>query len=522
MRNLYDCVLIAVLFVLSLVGGAWGACSEYITRTTDGLACRGVICVGLPITCPEVPNAVLLSNNANECRRNDSYGDCRVIENFDVKCYYTLCQNQTELDSVECLHNGNQWLDGSCCDAQCVCERDGHQWNESTQSCVSCNDHVDVPDKCMETWKKGYTTDAEGNPGGGGYWAITTYECYYDSCAMSLNCTEKSSFPAGNLTCDDFQDTSSTNNCVAVIGYQCTIQCGNNLTKNCDCDGSCEHAKTRADCQCPNPFQSSSSASPGSSSSGQNQSSSSGENTDSSSSNESPGSSGSGPGSSGSGGEDWEYDYRGVLSQIESNTRSTATNTNIAAGYLSNIDRWQSTLNMSIQQTKNSVDAAAGKAAEAAEATSEVKDTLHRTNELLQGISDRMGDTTDVDFSGVSGWVDSVTHTVDSLRQKVANGPDSLSVDSMKSDTSQYKSNYSSLFLSNSTTRIGCYEFKLKKPVGNSKFAQKMMDIQVNFGNLGGMFDMCSIGRGVVRCCGAILVILIMIVSYKAAFKGGE
>ena len=522
MRNLYDCVLIAVLFVLSLVGGAWSACYNY----SGGGNWENQSCVNVSqcFSTPQIYSFTSRCCSSTSVSGGLPSGKCHISSvtgAYPCTINYTYCDSQTETDSLSCLHAGNQWIDGSCCDAQCVCEREGHQWNESTQSCISCNDHVDVPDKCMETWKNGYTTDADGNPGGGGYWAITTYECYYDSCAMSLNCVEKSSFPAGNLTCDDFQDTSSTNNCVAVIGHQCTIQCGNNLTKNCDCDGSCEHAKTRADCQCPNPLQSSSSASPGSSSSGQNQSSSSGENSDSSSSNESPGSSGSGPGSSGSGG-DWEYDYRTVLDSIRRHTGATAYNTNIAAGYLSNIDRWQSTLNMSIQQTKNSVDAAAGKAAEAAEATSEVKDTLHRTNELLQGISDRMGDTTDVDFSGVSGWVDSVSHTVDSLRQKVANGPDSLSVDSMKSDTSQYKSKYSALFLSNSTTRIGCYEFKLKKPVGNSKFAQKMMDIQVNFGNLGGMFDMCSIGRGVVRCCGAILVILIMIVSYKAAFKGGE
>ena len=41
---------------------------------------------------------------------------------------------------------------------------------------------------------------------------------------MSLNCTEKSQFPAGNLTCDDFQDTTETpGRCVGAIGHTCTI-----------------------------------------------------------------------------------------------------------------------------------------------------------------------------------------------------------------------------------------------------------------------------------------------------------
>ena len=77
------------------------------------------------------------------------------------------------------VEDGKQWVNGECKE--------------------SCNDHVEMPDKCEELWKSGYNVDADGNPGGGGYWAIVTYECYYDSCSMSLNCQEKSSFPAGSF-----------------------------------------------------------------------------------------------------------------------------------------------------------------------------------------------------------------------------------------------------------------------------------------------------------------------------------
>ena len=448
------------------------------------------------------------------------------------RCRLYGCLSQNDADSTICLNNGNQWIDGSCCDAQCVCEKDGGQWVNG--SCQNCNEHTNEHTKCTETWNTGYMTDADGNPGGGGYWQITLFDCYVDSCSMSTNCTEKSSFPAGTLTCDDFQDTIPSNPCMAV-GFRCTIQCPNNKTISCDCDGDCKHAQTRRECQCPQQLSSSSQAG---SSSSENNSSSSGQSSSSSavssSSDQGPNSSDSPKDSTNNG--DWEYNYSGVLNDIEYNTRRTANNTaniansaneiavntNIAAGYLSSIDRWQSQHNLTLQAIKSSTDEAASEAAQAAEATQEVRDTLHNTNGILSGIAGYLGDTSAQSFDGISGWVDSSRSSLDSMRARIERGPDSVAVDSMKPDTSYFKSTYSSLFLSNTQTRNGCYEFKLKKPIGNSKFAQKMQDIEVDFANLGGVFDMCSIGRGVVRVCGAILCIITMIVSYKAAFKGGE
>ena len=62
----------------------------------------------------------------------------------------TVCTSQTESDSLNCLNSGNLWIDGSCCDEQCVCERDGGQWVNG--SCQNCNEHTNDHTKCTETW----------------------------------------------------------------------------------------------------------------------------------------------------------------------------------------------------------------------------------------------------------------------------------------------------------------------------------------------------------------------------------
>lgn len=526
MRSLFLILIFAVL--------GWSACYNY----SGGGNWENQNCVNVSkcYSSPQIYSFTSRCCSSTSPSGGVPSGKCHISSvtgAYPCTINYVYCDSETEADSLNCLHSGNQWIDGSCCDAQCVCEKDGGQWVAG--ACQNCNEHTNEHTECTETWNTGYMTDADGNPGGGGYWQITLFDCYVDSCSMSTNCTEKSSFPAGTLTCDDFQDTIPGNPCMAV-GFRCTIQCPNNKTISCDCDGDCKHAQTRRDCQCP---QEQSSSSQAGSSSSENNSSSSGQNSSSSSavsssSEQGPNSSDSPKDSTNSG--DWEYNYSGVLNDIEYNTRRTANNTanianstneiavntNIAAGYLSSIDRWQIQHNLTLQAIKSSTDEAASEAAQAAEATQEVRDTLHNTNGILSGISGYLGDTSAQGFDGVGGWVDSSRSSLDSIRARIERGPDSVAVDSMKPDTSYFKSTYSSLFLSNTQTRNGCYEFKLKKPIGNSKFAQKMQDIEVDFANLGGVFDMCSIGRGVVRVCGAILCIITMIVSYKAAFKGGE
>lgn len=429
------------------------------------------------------------------------------------ECIYSVrCSSQAEADSVACLNAGNLWIDGSCCDEQCVCENDGGQWVDG-ECRPACNDHVAMPDKCEELWKSGYNVDGDGNPGGGGYWAITTYECFYDSCAMSLNCQEKSSFPAGNLSCDDFLDTSGTpGRCVGVMGYNCIIQCGNGSTINCECDGQCERSVNNPACACA-----SSSSTPHSSSSGGGSSSggtSSGETSSGSSSDSGEISSGSGGGSSGSGGgDDWEYNYSEVLSHIRKNTESTV-------GYLSDIDRQIAALNFQQQSGDNSVAVAAA-VAEGTAAQNATKDTLHSLHGTLDRIDSALNQ--EVDTEDYSGWISSASNMANTLYSMAADTSYTLvSVDSMKADTSTFKSKYSGLFISNVYTREGCYTFTIKDSGLMGRIGRTFkLGASLDFGSVGG-FDLCAILRGLVRACGAILCLLITIKAYRSAFSSSD
>ena len=207
----------ALLVVLAFSSFGWGACHEVGVRVggCNENPATNDACHSYGSSYPYCVNTGISCNNTSMCG----------AAGIPIWCAtYMYCTTQAELDSANCLRSGNLWINGVCRDEQWVCENDGGHWvNGECQP--PCNDHVSMPDKCEEIWKSGYNVDGDGNPGGGGYWAITTYECYYDSCAMSLNCQEKSSFPAGNLTCSDFQDTTGTNGrCAGVVGPNCIIQ----------------------------------------------------------------------------------------------------------------------------------------------------------------------------------------------------------------------------------------------------------------------------------------------------------
>lgn len=426
---------------------------------------------------------------------------------YDVYC----CSNQTETDSLICLQSGNLWINGECWDEQRVCENDGGQWVDG-ECKPACNDHVSMPDKCEEIWKSGYNVDGDGNPGGGGYWAITTYECFYDSCAMSLNCQEKSSFPAGNLSCDDFQDTTgSPGRCVGVMGYNCIIQCGNGSTINCECDGECERAVKNPACACASSSSTphSSSSGGGSSSSGETSSSDSGE----TSSNSGETSSGSAGGSSGSVGGDWEYNYTEDIWHIRKNTESVV-------GYLSDIDRQIAALNFQQQSGDNSAAVAAA-VAEGTDAQNATKDTLHSVHGTLDRIDSALNQ--EVETEDYSGWISSASQWANNLYSMAADTSHTLvSVDSMKADTSNFKSKYSGLFISNVYTREGCYTFTIKDSGFMGKIGKTFkLGASLDFGSVGG-FDLCAILRGLVRACGAILCLLITIKAYRSAFSSSD
>ena len=566
-KNIFDAFLIAVLFVLSLVDNAfsncrtfsnWADCSNYYNGCTKvvggsgnrtycqfGASCSGSeLCSKLTycdVSCPGTwqydnkyfASTAPVNEGSDECTNANATCTSTMVINSAVCGASVVCTSQCEADSV----------------AGCP---DGTSWNSDSCACISqCNDSIPEPDRCQMSWNKGYAYDANGEPGGGGYWQIEIYECSYDSCAMSHNCSLKSHFPAGSLTCDDLDSLPDPFNCIASIGHRCTISCPNNKTISCDCDGSCAAAKTMSGCQCPpensssSQGQSSSSQSEESSSSQDEQSSSSSQGQ-SSSSNQGQSSSSqfnyssSSPKDTSSNG-DWEYDYSGVLNRIDNNTQQTASNTNsinnklddisqdlnITAGYLSSIDKWQSIINLNQETQANAIkgalDGVASEAASAASAASATKDTLHHTNEILEGISGTLNDSVDFDTSGVHTWKDSVLDQIDSIKSKMSNY-DTLSTDSLKGDTSTYKTKYSKLFLSGaySTTVNSCYEFRIKKPEETSSgFGKGMKEIYVNFGNLANTFDLCAIARAFIRACGAILCLLIMVVSYRSAFGGG-
>ena len=536
-RFTFGLLQLLVAAVCSFCSLGWGACTTRNTGTssTDITIYSKGDCSGFPLTFPRGSLACTLGeancdgqpyNFTIKCLNNGGgYGIlvpsvrftqvpcnsvCTGMGSYRVYFDYTTCDTQAEADSVSCLNAGNLWLDGACRDEQWVCENSGGTWQDG--QCITCNDHVAMPDKCEELWKSGYNVDGDGNPGGGGYWAITTYECFYDSCAMSLNCQEKSSFPAGNLTCADFQDTSGTpGRCVGVMGYSCIIQCGNGSTIDCECDGHCERAMNNPACACA-----SSSSTPHSSSSGGGSSSSggtsSGETSSGSSSDSGGTSSGGGGGSSGSGG-DWEYNYYPHLDTLVRNSKSMV-------GYLSDIDRQIAALNFQQQSGDNSAAIVAA-VAEGTDAQIATKDTLHSMHGTLNRIDSALNQ--EVETEDYSGWISSASNMVNTLYSMAADTSHTLvSVDSVKADTSTFKSKYSGLFISNVYTREGCYTFTIKDSGLMGKIGKTFkLGASLDFGSVGG-FDLCAILRGLVRACGAILCLLITIKAYRSAFSSSD
>ena len=216
--------------------------------------------------------------------------------------------------------------------------------------------------------------------------------------------------------------------------------------------------------------------------------------------------------------------------QIASNTNEIATNTNIAAGYLSSIDKWQSTINMQIQtsanEIKSSVEDVAGAVAQATSAVDKNTDTLHHSNELIESVRSRMGSLFFDSTGDMQSKVDSINSLVWSYRDTVAKydssisaamkrrDTTSISMDSIKIDSSQYRTKYKDLYLSDAVTREGCYILRIR---GNSL----MKTVEVDFSDIGG-FNLCGIIRGFLRVCTLILITIIEINFFKRAFASGD
>lgn len=541
-------LMVAVVCILSSLG--WGACSvmtysgSYDCNTSQVLKLTETTCV----------NSV---SNAGSCRWSSSKtGTIQIVGSASGSKYcfsavslnsyccssgqnITYCDTQCEVDSVstggfiqECQYDIStgkyyRWIcpgdlkcsscsqvfydnQSVCLQAQCL--EDGKQWVNG-ECKESCNDHVEMPDKCEELWKSGYNVDADGNPGGGGYWAIVTYECYYDSCSMSLNCQEKSSFPAGSLNCSDFQDTSGTpGRCVGEVGYLCVMQCGS-TTITCECDGDCQKALNNPACNCPESSSSPGSSSGGSSSSGSSSSSPGSSSVEPGSSAVEPGSSAVEPGSSGSGsGGDWEYNYNPQFEKLISLNSSQV-------GYLSDIDKMIASINAQGINVDNSALVAAATQELAAQKAG--NDTLHSIHGTLDRIDSAL--YSDVEQPDITDFLSSASALVDELYSKARDTSSTIvHIDSLKPDTSGFKSKYSGLFISNAYTRNGCYEFEIKESGFMGRVGNKFkLGASIDFGNIGG-FDLCSILRGVVRAFGAILCLLITIKAYRSAFSSSD
>jgi len=409
--------------------------------------------------------------------------------NFGTYISVISCDTQAEADSVACLNSGKVWLDGVCKDEQDICEDSGGVWEGD--SCKICDEAKPMPNECRELWNTGYNLQ--------GYWSAVIFKVTYNECDGTYSYEELSNVP--ELKCSDIQDTTATPaRCLAVIGSECVMQMGNGQTYNCQCDGNCQTALASSECMNAG-LPSSDSQSSDSQSSDSQSSDSQSSDSQSSPSSSPEGGSGSGGSPGDSSGGDWEYNYSGVLDSIK--WQGIYTNSNL----------------FNIGNTLDRIDRKLGNGSTTpgSSASGGVVDSLHRSNQLLEGIANNtssLNDSLPDDYFDVSGFLASS----DSILDKLQN-PDTtyLSADSIAPDTSNFKIKYSKFFLSNNLTRNGCYEFRVRSVDG-----WKIGDVYINFGNLAGKFDFCAIVRGIIRICGAILCLIMTIKAYRTAFASGD
>lgn len=149
------------------------------------------------------------------------------------------------------------------------------------------------------------------------------------------------------------------------------------------------------------------------------------------------------------------------------------------------------------------------------------KDTLSSMHGTLDRIDSALN--AEVEIEDYSGWISSASALADNLYSMAADTSHTVvSVDSMKADTSGFKSKYSGLFISNVYTREGCYTYQIKDSGFLGRVGRTFkLGASLDFGSVGG-FDLCAILRGLVRACGAILCLLITIKAYRAAFSSSD
>jgi hypothetical protein len=294
-----------------------------------------------------------------------------------------------------------------------------------------------------------------------------------------------------------------------MIGSTCFYECDNGAYGECEAkDGICDMHAVGANCSWEIPPTSSSSPGGGTSSGG------------------TPGSSSS-PGDS-TGGTSSGIDYTGKLNEIIDsihNTNDAQRNTQVATMAVNqsvqNLHMTTQSISTKISQVNDnlhSIQSAIESAADApAAAAEQLADSIGETNSLLDKIlSFFLGDSVEYDDDAI--YLDSVENWANSLSAKWDSGGTSVYIDSLKPDTSTFRSKYNKLFISNAATRDGCYIFTMKgTEQKNTSNKFWFSDIVIDFSNVGG-FNICAIVRGVVRFCAFLLCLMITISSYRSAF----
>lgn len=460
-------------------------------------------------------------SNQNLCN-NSSSASCGSISTVAYCDYYSSCTTQAEADSARCV------------------------LNPSAPGCVVLQDTSIFV--CNESFEYNYQTGQEKQP----YMQLYRCDCKWDATNKTGTCNGKTNVnPKTDCelvmnipgTCNEngYQQgpntdtTGSSATCYAIVGDKCYMRdnrSGNTFT--CGCDGNCNYAyeqMNRGLCENPyfssasqdstfDPFSSSSisSSSGGEGGEGGETSSSSGEGGE--------GTSGSSAGDS----SDFEYDYTSILEAIQANTQGTMNNTqNIDANFIQ--------VNTNINNVMNAVNSASSNIAGAVNnASSNIGGKLNTLlddfgeystmwtqykDSMLHPDVDVAFDTNyhDDSLSAVRTRVQQNMHEIDSILDVLGDtATQYIAFDSIYdwSDTATIKDKLGDFFF-NAPAINSCpvFSFSQEYPVVGE------LEMRIDFGNLNGNIDLCSLIRAIVRALTLISIVFGTIHAVRTAFSNG-
>lgn len=428
---------------------------------------------------------------------------CSDIRVNDVRCdYYSgedrvdysilRCQTQAEADSVFCVNDGKEWINGQCKD-QCTGGKtvacSTFPSGNLTPGTPAYIHRVYILDSCTQTQQ--LVEEAPGSCAEVGYCKYGQSQCTDYGMGGYLEGSSSSSSPGWS--------SSSGVECrnIGLIGNTCFFDCNNGAKGYCDGkDGQCDNVDN---CSWDVPPQSSESGEGGEGGEG--------------------GASSSSPGDSSATSSPSGIDYTNKLNEIIDSIHNTNEAQRAGNAALIGIDEKANKANENLSNINTSIKGLGGKlgavADASADAAAQVSDTLHNTNSLLDKILGFfLGDS--VEYDDDKNFLDSTLSWAEGLQDRFSSGSE-IPLDSLQADTSQFKTKFSKMFISNAAIREGCYIFTMKgvKKQGQNSFF--FDDVVVDFSKIGG-FNFCAIVRGVVKFCAFIICLLITISSYRSAF----